>query len=217
MVGHPSIGAGIVGLVAAKLADEHVRPAIVFTRGDQFSTGSARSIEGFNIHLALSQGSHLMERFGGHHQAGGFKVRTERVDELRRLLTEWAAGAYDWSDAVPTITADFELPLDLALDPWDVLGAVEQLEPCGAENPSPVFVARDALVRDAQLTADGKHLRLRIDRGPGHRPWSAIAFGMAAHRPRPGDRIDLVYEVCEDAWGREASVQLRVTDLARSG
>jgi single-stranded-DNA-specific exonuclease len=144
-------------------------------------------------------------------------VRTERVDELRRLLTEWTAGAHDWSDVVPTITADFELPLDLPLDPWDVLDAVEQLEPCGAENPSPVFVARNALVRDAQPTADGKHLRLRLDRGPGRRHWSAIAFGMAAHCPRPGDRIDLVYEVCEDTWGRQASVQLRVKDIARSG
>jgi single-stranded-DNA-specific exonuclease len=214
MVGHPEIGAGIVGLVAARLADEHVRPAIVFTRGEQFSTGSARSIEGFNIHLALSQGGHLMERFGGHHQAGGFTVRTERVEQLRDLLTAWAATAHDWSEAVPTITADFELPVDLPLDPWEVLDAVEHLEPCGTENPSPVFVARNALVRDARVTADGKHLRLRLDRGPGRRPWPAIAFGMATHLPRPGERIDLVYEVSEDTFG-EPRPQLRIKDLAR--
>jgi len=215
MVGHPEISPGIVGLVAARLADEHVRPAIVFTRGKRYSTGSARSIEGFNIHLALSQGGHLMERFGGHHQAGGFTVRTERVEQLRELLTAWASTAHDWDDAVPTITADFELPIDLPLDPWEVLGAVEQLEPCGTDNPSPLFVARGAVVRDARATADGKHLRLRLDRGPGRRPWPAIAFGMAAHRPRSGDRIDLVYEVCEDTFG-EPRPQLRIKDLAPS-
>jgi single-stranded-DNA-specific exonuclease len=210
MVGHPDVGGGIVGLVAARLAQEHHRPAIVYRKGSDLSVGSARSVAGFDIHAALSQGSHLMERFGGHHQAGGFTVRTDRLDELCSLLTEWTARQRDWSSVTPSIEIDLELPAEVPFVRADLIANIARLEPFGQSNEPPVFLTRAAIVRDAQITKDGNHLRLRIDAGSGRRPWPAIAFDLAAHRPRPGDAIDLVYQITHD---RRGEPQMRVLDL----
>jgi single-stranded-DNA-specific exonuclease len=212
MVGHPDVGSGIVGLVAARLADEHHRPAIVYRRGADRSVGSARSIPGFDIHALLSQGSHLMERFGGHEQAGGFTVRNDRLDQLRGLLTEWTAAQRDWREVVPSLEIDLELPADVALSANAVLSVAHQLEPCGQGNSVPVFLARHVAVRSSQPTNDGRHLRMRLDAGPGRRPWSAIGFNLAHCAPRAGDRIDVVYEVNRDRYGEP---QMRVLDFAR--
>ena len=211
MVGHAELQPGIVGLVAARLAGEHLRPAIVYHRGAEFCTGSARSVDGFDIHEALSQAAPLLVRFGGHRQAGGFTVRSERVEELRHLLTEWTAAQRNWDEVVAALDIDLELRPGGILGLHQVLSIVSQLEPCGTENQEPVFVTYGARVRDAQLTADGRHLRLRIDAGPGRRPWPAIAFGFGAHRPRAGGQIDIAYQVSEDRYGEP---QLKVLDFA---
>jgi single-stranded-DNA-specific exonuclease len=213
MVGHPDVGSGVVGLVAARLAQEFHRPTIVYQQGSELSVGSARSVAGFDIHAALSQGGHLMERFGGHHQAGGFTVRTERLHELRSLLVEWTAQQRDWSSVAPSLEIDLELAADAPIVRADLIANILRMEPCGQGNDLPVFVARAAGVRDARVTNDGRHLQLRIDAGPGRRPWSAIAFDFACHRPRPGDALDLVYQVTRD---RRGDAQMRVLDFGPS-
>jgi len=152
-----------------------------------------------------------MERFGGHHQAGGFTIRTERIEQLRTLLTEWAVDQCDWGAMTPSLDVDLQVSPAGGISAAQLLSVVEQLEPCGTLNPAPIFVARDALVREASLTADGRHLRMRLDAGIGKRPWPAIAFGLAAHRPRPGERVDIVYSINADRYGE---AQMRVHDLA---
>ena len=53
MLGHPEFPLGIVGLVAARLAEQYHRPAIIYQRGEKTSRASARSIEGFDVTAAL--------------------------------------------------------------------------------------------------------------------------------------------------------------------
>ena len=79
-----SFAPGLVGLIAAKLAEEYGRPAIVLERSDEFCRGSARSIPGFDIAAALARCSPLLERYGGHASAAGLLLRTERLGLLRK-------------------------------------------------------------------------------------------------------------------------------------
>ena len=214
MVGGAEIHQGIAGLVAGRLAEERGRPTVVYQKGEEFSTGSARSVAAFNIHKALEHGARLMERFGGHDQAGGFKVRTDRLDDLRRLLTEYAGGQRDWDAFVPEIEVDLELPVEQTLPPRQMRGLVRQLEPCGQANPAPLFLGRHALVLEARrMGPDGRSLRMRLSDGRGRRGWSAVAFGMGEYAPRPGTRIDLVYSVEE---ARYEDAELHIADFAPS-
>jgi single-stranded-DNA-specific exonuclease len=80
---------GIIGLVAGKLVEELHRPIFVLSKGPQYSRGSARSSESFNLILALRAQADLFVRYGGHAQAAGFTIANERIEELRSHLLSW--------------------------------------------------------------------------------------------------------------------------------
>jgi single-stranded-DNA-specific exonuclease len=65
--------AGVIGIVAGRLADKHQLPTIIVALdplGVKPGIGSARSVPGFDLHAALAQcGSHL-ESHGGHAHRG---------------------------------------------------------------------------------------------------------------------------------------------------
>ena len=67
--------AGLLGVVASRLAERYGRPAIVLTDHDGVSSGSARSVQGIDITEALSGAGPIIERFGGHSQAAGLVDR----------------------------------------------------------------------------------------------------------------------------------------------
>lgn len=207
MVGHESIAQGIVGLVAGKLVEECYRPAIVYERGADISRGSVRSIRELDVVRCLSQGDALLDRWGGHSQAGGFSVRTERLPELKETLSDWAARELDGLDLRPVIEIDAETPLsgirgiELRWLPY--------FEPCGQENPTPVFVSRRVAVMRSWTVGSGRHLRLKLR--DGNTPWDAVAFNLGHAAPRPGSRIDVVYRLAPD---RRGGMELHVQDFA---
>ena len=49
MVGHRDWHPGILGLVAARIAEKHGRPAIAVSVGESESRASARSVKSFGI------------------------------------------------------------------------------------------------------------------------------------------------------------------------
>src|SRR5258707_14828773 len=86
---------GIIGLVAGKLAEEIDKPVLVLSKDPQtsLSRGSARSRKHFNMIEALQGFADQLERFGGHSQAAGFTIRSERITNLHvYLLARLAQG-----------------------------------------------------------------------------------------------------------------------------
>lgn len=103
--------AGICGLVASKLSEEFYRPAIVIKTGEQFSSGSCRSIPEFNITLALTQCSSLFSHFGGHSQAAGFSLPTRNLPRLQQTLLQLATTQLDGIELRPKLDIDVEVKL----------------------------------------------------------------------------------------------------------
>jgi single-stranded-DNA-specific exonuclease len=209
IAGHRDLDQGVLGLLASRLAEKYYRPAVVYEEGEEFSVGSARSIPEFDVTEALRQCASVFERFGGHHQAGGFKIRTERLPEMRQILTGFAAARLPWESVRPTLTVDLELPL--AQTPPRVLNLLRQLEPCGQDNSAPLFLSRGLSVRRADRVGDRSHLRMHVAGSVG-RAWSGIGFGLGEHCPPVGSRIDLVYAIEPDRDGR--GVDLKIKDFA---
>ena len=89
VLGHPSISRGIVGLVAARLAELYGKPAFVYEQGEDGCVGSARGIEGFDVVSALNRADDLLARHGGHKAAGGFALRVDAASAFRERL--WQA------------------------------------------------------------------------------------------------------------------------------
>ena len=81
--------AGFVGIVAARIAEEFSRPALLFVKRGDMLRGSARSIDGVNIFEALKACSEHIEEFGGHSQAAGVNVRADEFEALKSALDEY--------------------------------------------------------------------------------------------------------------------------------
>jgi single-stranded-DNA-specific exonuclease len=216
VVGHADFHQGIIGLVASRLVETLGRPAAVYQRGDLESRGSCRSIPDYDITAGLRSCGDLFERYGGHKQAGGFTIRSDRLEELEQRFVEHASQQLDGVDLAPVLDIDAEWPLnELRSQEIRWLG---QLEPHGQGNPDPTLLSRDVLVVEAKTVGeDGAHLRLKLKSGPV--AWPAIAFRWDGEIPEPGSRIDVVYSLSSDSYGPSengGALQLTVLDMASS-
>ena len=209
MVGHERIHAGIVGLVASRLAERWHRPAIVYQEGVEHSRASCRSIPAFDIVGAIRKEKDLLVRHGGHRAAAGFTVRTADVPALRARLINTAAELLPSDELRPVIDIDAETPLRL-LTGLEVKGLM-RFEPCGQGNRKPVLLSRGVRVAKSKVIGStGEHLRLTVKDGP--LTWPAIAFRQA-EADTSGD-VDIVYSLTRE-WGREG-IELEILDIAPS-
>jgi len=204
------LSSGIIGLVAARLAEEYHRPAIAVGIEGGEGRGSCRSIPAFDITALLQRHAGLFLRFGGHRAAAGFSVALDRLPEMRARLVEDAARHLDGQALTAAIEVDAELPLpevDRRTLQW-----LELLGPFGTGNPTPVFLARGVRVVESRpVGTDGAHLQMSLKAGAV--TWRAIAFRQAASAVAAGEDADIVYTFRADQFGGESRLQLEVLDL----
>ncbi len=215
---------GVIGICASRLVDRYHHPAVVISRDGDEAYGSGRSISGFHLLEALEDCSELFTRFGGHAHAVGFAMRSEHVPELRRRLNRFAEVRLRPEDLEPALEYDLELPLHEIGPPlWDALC---RLEPFGAGNPQPVFIARKARSLAPAKILKGKHLKLKLARGVDNssglaRSIEALGWGMAARfESNPfeaGQLLDLAFTLERNSHSDFGGhLQLNLRDWSRS-
>jgi len=172
---------GVLGIAASRLAREYHRPVLLFGLEEGRASGSGRSIPGVSLHGVLSQLARFFTDFGGHDQAVGGSLPAARFDafraEARALFAECVSPA-----ALRRVEeVDAELPLE-ALD-TELVDELSRLEPHGASNPVPVFLARGAHAAGPLAAVGASGLRGRLTSASG-RSIGCIAWGSQA---REGD------------------------------
>lgn len=205
--------AGIVGLVASRLAEEFHRPAFVIEVGQEECRGSGRGIRGFDVVQALAEVSDLLVRFGGHAQAAGFALEASQLAALRSHL-ELAAERAGVAEMRPELYVEGYLKArDLRPELFEML---TQLEPYGAGNRRPLFCSRGLTVRDVRVVGSG-HLRMwLLDETGGA---AAIGFGMATEEfafVRPGVQVDCAYTMARNERGSTVGYEMVVKDIRPS-
>ncbi len=209
MVGHADLPLGIVGLVAARLAEARHRPAAVYGQSDEESRASLRSIPEFDVTAALRTCGELFERFGGHRMAAGFTARNDRLPEIKERLIARAEEQLDGVELAPALEIDAELPL--ASIRGDEIRWLARLAPHGVGNPQPAFLSRGVLVVERQaIGQDARHLRLKLRDGAV--VWPAIAFRHDGDGIDEGARVDLVYTLAAERRTADG-LELRVLDV----
>jgi len=210
----PTISAGIIGLAASRLVEQHHRPAIVMQVDDDGARGSCRSLPAFDITALLRRHADLFRGFGGHRAAAGFSLDPARIPELRQRLIEDAAGVIDPQDLVPA----FEIEEALSLQDVDrrMIQWLGLLAPHGIGNPTPVFLAHDvSVIKSRAVGQDGEHLQLTLKEGSV--TWRAISFRNAASAVPQGESADLIYTFRRDDFRGDGALQLEVLDLRPAG
>lgn len=205
---------GIVGLVAARLAEEFGRPALVAEVGSEFLRGSARSSGSFHITEALGECSDLLARFGGHAMAAGFTISADSFGEFQRRMEMIGERAISDEALIPRLKIDTSISLrryDQNLP--DIL---DRLEPFGSDNPRPVFLSRRVRVLERRVVGQDApgHLKLKLADGPSR--WDAIGFRCGARLAGLTELVDIVYCVERDEWNGRNGTQLRLLDFQPS-
>ena len=84
---------GVIGIVAARLADEYHRPVALVSLENGRGRGSARSIEGFHLFQGLHACRQALHKYGGHAAAAGFELAADQVAALTRPSGAGLSGA----------------------------------------------------------------------------------------------------------------------------
>lgn len=206
---------GVVGIVCSRLVERFCRPAILLRSESGRCHGSARSIDGFNLHAALQRCAPLLEKFGGHNMAAGLALRESDLPAFASAFTAVANEEIAVERLVREATVD--APALLSELTLEAVRELERLEPHGPGNP-PVRLALHACTIAANPTPLGKggeHLSMLLRQEPSPRCVRVVAWKWAEHRGalHAGMRVDALVRPQISRYSGEA-VELELTDLA---
>ena len=216
VVYNPRWSKGIVGIVASRLVEAYYKPTVVLTKSNGFVTGSARSVQGFDLYEAIESCADLLENFGGHVYAAGLTLKEENLPEFAARLDAFIAGKITAEMLMPVV--DIDARLDFSQITPKFFRILKQFQPFGPGNGNPVFVTDN--VYDAgngrKVGAGGVHLKLDlIQESQPYHQIAAIAFNMAEYYDyiKSGNPLDVCYSIVENYYRGNSTIQLRVRDL----
>jgi single-stranded-DNA-specific exonuclease len=215
---------GVIGITATRVVERHGRPALVVSRDGEQAHGSGRSIRPFHLLNALESCSQLFTRYGGHSHAVGFSLPTERLPELRLQLDQYARARLTLDDLEPTLDVAAELSLEDVTPEFFHL--LEKLEPFGAGNHEPVFLARNVKLLAPARVMKEKHIKLKLSSGIQGAANDAVALttphgqpdAAAPRRQNAGWKQSVVYDALgwrmAERWQQEQLLPGDTLDIA---
>ena len=203
---------GVIGLTAGRIAQKYHRPTLVISTDGDEAAGSARSIPTINLHEQLERAADLFAHFGGHEFACGFALPSANVPRLRERLED------QFESLDPDLfrcDAAIDAALDLATIDRSFVDAHELLQPFGAGNPQPLFLARGVDVIGRRTFApDCVELTLRDATGGATAVmWPSQKFLDATLAS--GRRVDFLFHVEADGHA-VAGARLAIIDARNS-
>jgi single-stranded-DNA-specific exonuclease len=188
---------GVVGIVASRVVERYNRPVFVLGIENGTAQGSGRSIPAFHLLDALETMPELFSKFGGHRQAAGLTLSSERVEEFRERFRAHAATKLGPEDFIKTLEIDCEIGF-LEIDDASV-SQILSLAPFGFGNPVPLFVARNLEVTACDIKND-KHIFVKLKAQGRTLRAKAWNFAERADEFQPGSFIDLAFSIEDDAY-----------------
>ncbi|HZL88705.1 MAG TPA: single-stranded-DNA-specific exonuclease RecJ [Pirellulaceae bacterium] len=208
--------AGVIGLVAGKLAEKFHRPVVMIAldqHGVKPGTGSARSCNGFNLHSALAAcGEHLLG-FGGHAAAAGLKIEENRIDTFRQAFCEFVSCQTEGGLPQAELRIDAEGPFS-QLTPQTVK-QIETLSPFGCGNPRPVLCATGVkLAEPPKRIGNGeRHLSLKLSQYRVNMRCVGFGFGdLADELSAVSAPLDVAYRPVINEFQGRSRVEVQLVD-----
>jgi single-stranded-DNA-specific exonuclease len=201
---------GVIGIAASKIAERINRPCVVLSIDGDIAHGSARSIEPYHLLNGLTSCADLFEKFGGHSHAAGITIKPDLITEFRRRLNEHAAAHLSAEDLQPCVNIDAELSTQEIT--FELVRELNALEPYGAGNARPVFLAPNLCILSEPRLIGQRHLKMNLA-GPKGRPLETIWWNGADRIAELKNGMDVAYTVETSNWTGETFLQLSVQDV----
>jgi len=210
---------GVIGIVASRLTETYYRPTVILTESNGFATGSARSVQGYDLHQAIEACSDLLESFGGHMFAAGLTLKKENIQKFREKFEEYVNSTISEEQLIPQVLIDEELTFSEINE--DFYKGLTRFQPFGPDNMSPIF--QSCHVFDSgtgrMVGSSGEHLKLDLcQESTGTRTFPAIAFGQANHFEyiKSGKPFDICYSIELNEFRGVKNLQLNIKDIRPS-
>ncbi|HIE06140.1 MAG TPA: single-stranded-DNA-specific exonuclease RecJ [bacterium (Candidatus Stahlbacteria)] len=206
---------GVIGIVASRISEKFFRPTFLISITADQSRGSARGIKGFDVFGALKAAAPTLIEYGGHKEAGGFSLQTERIGEFRSALEEFALN-FPEEIFQPSLFIDFQLELGIIDE--DFLRHLLRFEPTGVGNPRPSFLTRDVLTVGYPKIVGSDHLRFAVMKNNHHQQAIYYQQGSLIEKLEVGkSTLDIVYTVDQDQIAVRPKPILKIRDMRIRG
>ncbi|WP_333693240.1 single-stranded-DNA-specific exonuclease RecJ [Flavobacterium sp.] len=168
---------GVIGIVASRLTETYYRPTLVFTKSGDKLAASARSVKDFDVYNALEKCSEHLEQFGGHMYAAGMTLKEENYLQFKEAFEKVVQETIHPDLLIPEISIDAEIELT-EINP-KLIRILNQFEPFGPENMTPVFMAKNLTDTGygKTLGQNNEHLKLFVKQNNSE-GLGVIGFGL---------------------------------------
>ena len=213
---------GLVGLIAGRLKEKYQKPTIVCTELEHEIVASGRSVEGFNMVETLQEMPHFFRKFGGHPMACGFTLASKEIfEDFKKAITDSFNSKTTGLDMTPVLSIDAEV--DLEDVSWELFDILDKFKPFGISNEQPKYLAQGVTIHQMQpVGKEGKHLRMMV-KHKTHKIRKTIGWSLCTNNGtnwcellKPGDKIDIVFEIDVNEWNGNRELQLTIVDLKKS-
>ena len=203
---------GVIGIVASRCIEKFYRPTVILTESNDMVTGSARSVDGFDVYEAICECSHLLEQFGGHMYAAGVTMPVDNVEAFREKFEEVVAAKITDEQLIPSVNVDIRMSLEGISQRF--FNIISQMAPFGPGNMQPVFVTENIQASHVKVLKD-QHLKFIAKQASTDIAYDAIGFGLGEYADlvNSGMSFHMAYNVEENEFRGHKSLQLFIKDI----
>ncbi len=152
----PQWPTGVLGLVAAEIAREYCRPAILLSfaeygmgmEEENLARGSARSVDRIDLYELVKGQAHLLHRFGGHPYAAGLSLPVENLPLFADAISQQLALKLPAGLSFARVV-EADLIVTVSELGQDLFKELKLLEPCGMGNPVPQLLIKNCWFKNA--------------------------------------------------------------------
>jgi len=204
---------GVIGIVAARCVEKYYRPTVILTESNNKITGSARSVNGFDLYSAILECSDLLEKFGGHKYAAGLTLDIGNLELFQRKFEKVVSASITEDMLTPLIELDLPISFDAITAKF--IAVLKQMAPFGPENPRPLFEASGVQVFNSLSSFKDRHVRFLAGQFGNENVFQTVGFDMNEHYERlsSGDIFNMAFTIEENTYNGITSIQLRIKDL----
>ena len=205
---------GVIGVVASRVTELYYRPTVVFTRDRDFATGSARSVEGFDVYAAIKSCRDLLLNFGGHTYAVGLTIKWDDIKEFRTRFQQYIREHILPEQTLPGL--NIEAVLDFRDLNKRLQNELKRLAPFGPGNPKPLFCTENVydFGTSKVVGREQEHIKLELVDSKSNHVINGIAFGQSASARyiKSKRSFDIAYTIGDNIF-KHGSLQLQIEDI----
>ncbi len=213
---NPGWHKGVIGIVASRLTESFYRPTIILTESNGLATGSARSVEGFDLYYAISQCSEFLENYGGHKYAAGLTLKIENIEPFKEKFEKIVRETINEEMLTPQINIDAKIKLtDITPELYHM---IQKFAPFGPNNTIPVFMTENVInfIGTKKVGRNNEHLKLVVvDDTRACNDRSGIGFGMGHlyEKVTTGGYFNICYTLQENEFMGKSDIQMMLRDI----